>query len=302
MKHTLTKADCIEHLTRCRVPEFGDKWDTIFADPPDNIGLDYNEYDDNLPADEYAEMLRVWLCLFIDRARTVWFSYNAKWSFTVGWIVWDLLKEHDGLEAKNCVQTFTFGQHNNKDLGNSHRPILRLRWEDAPLLADEIRVESARQKMGDKRANPDGRVPGDVFDFPRVTGNSKQRRRWHKTQLHEGLVERCLKLTTPANGYVLDPFAGTGTTLRVSKRCGFNSDSIELDSAYCVLPASVHESFFDICYRWLSGRGFVEDSRWVRGRNAGYRCSLRACGGGSRLGVRTGRFGRGFPIRCGRRR
>ena len=122
------------------------------------------------------------------------------------------------LEAKPCVQTFTFGQHNHHDLGNNHRPLLRLRWRNAPLYPDAIRVPSWRQENGDKRADPRGRVPGDVFDFTRVTGNSKQRRTWHPTQLNEGLVERCLKLTTPTGGTVLDPFGGTGTTLRVCKR------------------------------------------------------------------------------------
>lgn len=240
MKHTLVNANCINHLEVCQVPEFGDKWDTIFADPPDNIGLDYLEYDDNISDHEYFVLLGCWLGMFVDRAKTVWFSYNAKWSFSIGMIVFDMLRRRDGLEAKNCVQTFTFGQHNSHDLGNCHRPLLRLRWKDSPLFPDAIRVESERQKMGDKRANPNGRVPGDVFDFPRVTGNSKQRRSWHKTQLNEGLVERCLRLTTPENGYVLDPFAGTGTTLRVAERCGFNCDLIEISQAYCKEIAAEH--------------------------------------------------------------
>ena len=92
------------------------------------------------------------------------------------------------LEAKPCVQTFTFGQHNHHDLGNNHRPLLRLRWHDAPLYPDAIRVPSWRQENGDKRADPRGRVPGDVFDFTRVTGNSKQRRHLapHPTQRGPG--------------------------------------------------------------------------------------------------------------------
>ena len=73
----------------------------------------------------------------------------------------------------------------------------------------------------------------DVFDFPRVTGNSKQRRPWHPTQLNEGLVERCLKLTTPPGGTVLDPFGGTGTTLRVCKRINLPCTLIEVDRDYC---------------------------------------------------------------------
>jgi len=250
MKHTLTNADCLKHLERCSVP-CGGRWDTIFADPPDNIGLGYNEYDDSLPVAEYRDRLREWLYAFINVANAVWFSYNSRWTTAVAGIAEEIV-EHNGnysarkaeeqfIEAKFCVQTFTFGQHNHHDLGNCHRPLLRLRWKEALLFPDAIRVESERQKIGDKRADPRGRVPGDVFDFPRVTGNSKQRRTWHKTQLHEGLVERCLRLTTPPDGYVLDPFGGTGTTLRVAKRCGFNCDLIELDSTYCANIAGEHD-------------------------------------------------------------
>jgi DNA modification methylase len=71
------------------------------------------------------------------------------------------------------------------------------------------------------------------MDFPRVTGNSKQRRTWHPTQLNEGLVERCVKLTTPPGGTVLDPFGGTGTTLRVCKRLDLPCTLIEMDREYC---------------------------------------------------------------------
>ena len=50
----------------------------------------------------------------------------------------------------------------------------------------------------------------DVFNFTRVTGNSKQRRTWHPTQLNEGLVERCVKLTTPAGRQGLGPLRRHG--------------------------------------------------------------------------------------------
>jgi DNA modification methylase len=142
--------------------------------------------------------------------------------------------------VKPCVQTFTFGQHRHEDLGNNHRPLWRFQWPDAPLFPDSIRVPSWRQENGDKRADPRGRVPGDVFDFPRVTGNSKQRRRWHPTQLNECLVERCLRLTTPPNGTVLDPFGGTGTTLRVCKNLQLQCTLIEIDALYCAKIAEEH--------------------------------------------------------------
>jgi DNA modification methylase len=234
MMHQLINADCLDVLNSTKM------WTTIFADPPDNIGLGYDTYQDNLPEDKYVRLLEDWLTTFVYRAKTVWFSFNAKWTFKLGGIVDALVHRVSSLEAKPCIQVFTFGQHNHHDLGNNHRPLWRLRRHDAPLLPDAVRVPSWRQEHGDKRADPRGRVPGDTFDFPRVTGNSKQRRPWHKTQLHEGLVERCVRLTTPPGESVLDPFGGTGTTLRVCKRTGNPCTLIEMDPGYCEKIAAEH--------------------------------------------------------------
>ncbi len=246
MKYELINMDCMEWL-----PGFEAEIDTLFADPPDNIGLGYETYKDRCPESEYVGLLQQWLCCFVAKARTVWFSYNAKWSFEVGRIVCALQDGYGkGIEAKPCVQTFTFGQHSHHDLGNNHRPLLRIQRAGAPLYPDAIRVPSWRQENGDKRADPRGRVPGDVFDFTRVTGNSKQRRPWHPTQLNEGLVERCLRLTTPPGGMVVDPFAGTGTTLRVAKKLGFNCTLFEIDPTYCENIAMEHRlARTDYCHR-----------------------------------------------------
>ena len=159
--HQLFHGDCLDVLRQLG------RFSTIFADPPDNINLKYGTYQDRLPDQEYVGLLRKWLSSLVLAADTVWFSYNARWTFEVGKIVVDLVGLRAGnLEAKPCVQTFTFGQNNQRDLGNNHRPLLRIRWRDAPLYPDAIRMESWRQAHGDKRADPRGRVPGDVFDFP----------------------------------------------------------------------------------------------------------------------------------------
>lgn len=235
MKHKLYHGDCLNILGQIEPAA------CIFADPPDNIGLAYGEYKDKWADGDYSEWLQRCLYLFTEKAPVVWISYNARWSFVMGNLVWGLLKDQPGLEAKHCVQTFTFGQHQHKDLGNNHRPLLRLKWVNAPLYPDAIRVPSWRQEHGDKRADPRGRVPGDVFDFPRVTGNSKQRRPFCPTQLHEGLVERCLLLSTREGDRVIDPFGGTGTTLRVCKRIGRPCTLIEFDKGYCREIAKEHD-------------------------------------------------------------
>jgi len=233
-KHQLCLGDCLGWLPQLTTDR---PFDTLFADPPDNIGLGYGEYRDNLPEADYLDLMGVWLKLFLRSAKTVWMSFNAKWTIPMGAIAAEL----KDVEIKPCVQTFTFGQNRRTDLVNAHRPLWRFRKPDAPLYPERIKVPSWRQQHGDRRAAEGGKVPGDVFDFPRVTGNSRQRRSWHPTQLNEGLVERCLKLTTPLGGRICDPFAGTGTTLRVAKETDFLCTLIEVDSTYCAHIAAEHE-------------------------------------------------------------
>jgi site-specific DNA-methyltransferase (adenine-specific) len=236
--HQLINANCLDYLKTV-----GDRqWDTIFCDPPDGVNLKYATFSDAIEDADYVHLMRQWLNIFVLHAKTVWLSYNAKWTFQIGSVITDLIGLRAGeLEVKSCVQVFTFGQHNQNDLGNNFRPLLRLRWRDAPLYPDNIRIPSWRQANGDKRADPRGRVPGDVFYFTRVVGNSKQRRPWCPTQLNEGLVERCLKMTTPDNGTVLDPFCGTGTTLRVCKRLGYSCTLVEIETLYCDEIAKEHK-------------------------------------------------------------
>ncbi|GHV23151.1 methyltransferase [Spirochaetia bacterium] len=47
------------------------------------------------------------------------------------------------------------------------------------------------------------------------------------------LVERCLEIGCPSNGSVLDPFAGSGTTLRVALQSGRNAVGIDLSPDFC---------------------------------------------------------------------
>jgi DNA modification methylase len=47
------------------------------------------------------------------------------------------------------------------------------------------------------------------------------------------LVKRCLDIGCPPQGTVLDPFAGSGTTLRVAVQSGRSATGIELNSEFC---------------------------------------------------------------------
>jgi site-specific DNA-methyltransferase (adenine-specific) len=226
-KYQLIEGDCLDTMEQMVLKE---SFDCVFMDPPDNIGLKYKKYKDRRPREEYLDWLESVIITACALAPIVWVSFNSKWIFDLGRMVCDFPK---GWKVRPCVQTFTFGQARNDDMGYFHRPLWRFMREGATIYPDQTRVESWRLKNGDKRANPDGVVPGDWFDFPRVTGNSKQRRKYHPTQLNEGLVDRCIQLSTKPGGRVLDPFAGTGTTLRVCKRLDRSCTLVELDPFYC---------------------------------------------------------------------
>lgn len=212
--------------------------DCVFADPPDGINLKYNSYKDKTSEADYRQLLHRWVEKFTISAPVVWLSFNARWTFALGGIV-DRL--HSDWVVKPFVQTFTFGQNRKDDCGNGHRPLWRLMKRGTKLYPDQIKVPSWRELNGDKRAAEGGRVPLDAWDFPRVTGNSKQRRPHHPTQLNEGLVERALKLTTIEGQHVVDPFAGTGTTMRVCRRINRDCTLIEIDKFYCDKIADEHK-------------------------------------------------------------
>jgi site-specific DNA-methyltransferase (adenine-specific) len=94
------------------------------------------------------------------------------------------------------------------------------------------RIVSERQRLGDKRADPKGRVPGDVWsDFPRVCGNFKERTD-HPCQMPEALLERILLTSCPPDGVVLDPFSGSGVAEVVGKKLGLNVLGCELSEKY----------------------------------------------------------------------
>ena len=59
----------------------------------------------------------------------------------------------------------------------------------------------------------------------------------HPTQKPLGLMNRLVESLVPEDGLVLDPFAGSGSTLRAAKECGRRAIGIEREEKYCEIAA-----------------------------------------------------------------
>lgn len=207
----------------------------IFADPPDNTGVEYDGFEDKWGSD--ADYI-CWLGQVAFRAANhcdvSWLSYYWKWDFPLkaelGWM-FDLQSSRG---IKPYVWRFTFGQHQQKDCGSGFRPMLRFSKPGIKWNTGDIRIPSDRQtKYNDKRADPRGRVPDDVWDFPRVCGSFKEKRKWHKNQHPEALIKRMVLMSTKPGDLVIDMFGGTFTTARVCEETGRDCISIEISDSYC---------------------------------------------------------------------
>jgi hypothetical protein len=195
--------------------------------------LKYKGFKDKVSESTYEAMLQSILVSGSEKAHVIWLSLNARYAPLIGKITHNFLAFNPDWEFKPCVQTFTFGNYRSTDLTNNHRLLYRYMQKGTTLYPDNVRVPSWRQLNGDKRADPRGRVPGDVFDVPRVTGNSKQRRNFSPTQLGETLYERCIGLCCQPGDTVVDLFAGSGTLGRVADRCEVNAVMLEVSREIC---------------------------------------------------------------------
>lgn len=75
-----------------------------------------------------------------------------------------------------------------------------------------------------------GADPGNVVNVPQTYNQFKGVS--HTAAMPEGLAEFFIKAACPANGIVIDPFAGSGTTIVVARRFGRRSGGFELHEEY----------------------------------------------------------------------
>ena len=89
----------------------------------------------------------------------------------------------------------------------------------------------------------DKRCKGNTWFIPYDTINSKEEKGNHPATFPEGLVEHCIKISDAKTGKILDPFIGSGTTVRVAKKMSDNLEDYNLSG----IGIDIDEKYIKFC-------------------------------------------------------
>jgi len=186
-------------------------------------GVDYESHGDDLTHDEYVVwqkdiLTECWNAL----SETGAIFYNHK-PRVVGTELWTPLELNPGLPLRQIIIWARAGGMNYKTTAYvpTHEWIM--------VLAKEAFRLKSKGASG----------AGDVWRINQDSNNA------HPAPFPVGIPAQAIETTAPK--LVLDPFAGSGTTLRAAKDAGVRSIGIEKSEAYCEMAAKrLSQEAFDL--------------------------------------------------------
>jgi site-specific DNA-methyltransferase (adenine-specific) len=186
----------------------------IFADPPYNIGIDYcAHHDDRMKPADYRAWCGEWIdaaARLLTRDGSLWVLISHEQSPYLR-----IALEDAGLHHQQTIVWYeSFGVYCPRKFGRCSRPLLWMVRNPRAFVfnADAVRCQSVRQRLGDERANPAGKILDDVWEIPRVAGTHAERIAGFPTQLPRELLRRVVGCASDPGDLVVDPFSGTATT------------------------------------------------------------------------------------------
>lgn len=230
-RNNIICGDCIEILGKVQEP-FAD---LIFADPPFNIGYQYDKYKDKVKSEKYIAWTKDWMdaCFNVLKPNgSFYIAIGDDYAANIKVIADEL-----GLVMRNwIIWHYTFGQQTKAKFARAHTHIFYFVKDKKEFTFNDyaVRVPSDRQlKYNDKRANPKGKMPDDVWnEYSRVCGTFNERLKWHPCQMPENVLARIVSVSSNSGDVVLDPFNGSGTTAAVAKKLGRDYCGIDISQNY----------------------------------------------------------------------
>lgn len=232
----LLKGDCLKIL-----PKIADECvDTVFADPPFNIGKEYGKrVNDNREESEYIDWCFAWIkeCTRILKPGGSFFLYNIpKWNIQLGHYMSQCglhFRDWITVDIKACLPIkgrlypshysllyYSKGRHNT--FHNIRVPIKTCRH-----CKGEIKDYGGHRNA----MNPKGVNLTDVWDdIPPVRHWKFKTKKRKANALSTKLLQRVIHMSTNEGDVVLDPFGGSGTTYAVAELMGRRWIGMDVES------------------------------------------------------------------------
>jgi len=233
------------------------KFDLIITSPPYNVG---KSYETKTSIEKYLETQEE---IINELVRTLSDKGNLCWQvgnyvdkgevFPLDIYYYQIFKKH-GLKLRNrIIWHFGHGLHASNRFSGRYETILWFsKTNDYIFNLDNVRVPAKYPGKlhfkGDKKGlpsgNPLGKNPSDIWEIvandwetamwniPNVKSNHPEKTE-HPCQFPIELVERCVLALTNEKSWVLDPFAGVGSTIIASIKNNRNAVGIEKEKGYC---------------------------------------------------------------------
>lgn len=183
------------------------------TDPPYNQNYHYHNYKDKLKIDEYINLLSMIPkpCVIIhypeETINLLPLAMKSKCEEIVTWVY-------------------------NSNTGKQSRLISW--WGCKP---DFRKVTQPYKNPNDKRIQKlieRGKTGSKIYDWWEINQvkNVSKEKTIHPCQIPEEVIRRIILTTAKENELIIDPFAGSGTTLKVAQNLGFNYLGFEIDKEY----------------------------------------------------------------------
>jgi site-specific DNA-methyltransferase (adenine-specific) len=235
--HKIIHGDVLEGLLT--LPD--NSLDLIFADPPYNIGKNFNGHKDKWAKDEdYLSWCYEWLDLCVRKLKPNGSFYVMTSTQFMPFFDIHLRKKLDIL-SRLVWYYDSSGVQAKKYYGSMYEPILFCvkDSDNYTFNSQDILVEAktgAKRKLIDYRKTvptvySSEKVPGNVWEYARVRYRMDEYEN-HPTQKPIALLERIIKASSNVGDLIMDPFSGTFTTCYVAKELNRNSIGIELQDEY----------------------------------------------------------------------
>jgi len=225
---TLYHGDCREIL-----PQLGVQVGCVIADPPyGETSLAWDRWPDGWPTVVAALTPSMWcfgsLRMFLERREQFasWkLSQDLVWSKGRGsGPVFDRFRR-----THESVALWYHGSWNDLHKEQQRTPHFGRRGEVATHPHGEIDPHRTQMLTGRATWRDDGTRTVESV----ITCRNMHRRGLHPTEKPLGILSPLISYTCPSGGVVLDPFAGSGSTLLAAKLLGYNTIGVEIDERYC---------------------------------------------------------------------